>query len=322
MSYSQIPVFNETLFSTFVKAAENQGTKFPEFLPTEPKFLIHVPKLNDGGGDFKFVNVKRANIDYEQNGSTMQILRAEGLPQRVPVDGTGWIVINGADKYDAVGWHEYLQDLLEQHGGKVNRRVLTELMQYIQGFSVTYKPSPDGREEVIDTVTPNRWSVVGFAFDTYTVPVQTKTAKFEDRPVKGYAADGMTGLFYKRAQAYKLFFIPGHFKFQYGNLGVSWKQSLEYMNGAYIAISPTGAVSSIDPSNIDACYGFLKEGISFSDVKPGMDREFLTNRVSPDAPDAPKKVPVFSPEEIVSSIRQSHVQRFSRAAGETRRGGI
>ena len=297
MEYEKTPVFTETDLFAFMKHKEKDGEIFPELLPTAPKFLIHVPKLDDGGGDLRFANIKAAAINYVQGQSTMEIKRVEGAPQRVATDGTGWIVINSSDEFKAIGWQSFLSSAMKKNDNKVDRKVLMSLIEYIQGFTVTYKTLPDATD-TIDVITPNTNSVVNFAFDLYTIPTATKDTKYEAQPVKGYAADKVTGLFYKKAKPYKTFFVPGHFKVRYERPGVSWIQVQEYHHGAYIAANKDGSITSVDPTNMDACYGKLRDGLRFSDVKQGINRFEITTPITQSEPEGELHVPQFTLREI------------------------
>ena len=314
-----VPTFTTDALTSFIRA-KNQGRKTPaQVYPTEPKFLIHVPKLegdknlvvanvNHGNSAILFPNVKAATFGYMQGASSLTIGRVEGSPQIVTTDGKGWIVVNAPDKYEAAKWLHYYHDRITENGGVITREILEDLVRYIQGFRVAYKETSEGL--AIDTIIPDKGSVISFAFDLYTMQNANKEHRYESQPVIALPDDNCTGLYYKKMEAYEAIYIPGHFKVKYGNKDSAWTQTLEYHHGAMITMSPDGSIASIDPTNINSCYGFLNEGVTKEQIPEGADRTKYCRKIMKDdeAEPAASTIPRFSIRDVEQHLRDRHLQ--------------
>jgi len=90
----------------------------------EGRFLLHVPNLEDGGGDIRTPNVKHLMVEMiGGRDGDVKLVRCESEPQKIKVDGTQVIVINKIDRHVGAALASRLQELEEEHGKGHGRRL-------------------------------------------------------------------------------------------------------------------------------------------------------------------------------------------------------
>jgi hypothetical protein len=213
----------------------------------EGRFLLHVPKFDDGLGPIRTPNVKHLVIDMEGGREgTVDLKRCESEPQAVKTDGTQVIVINKIDKYAALALQAKLEDLEEEHGGRT-RTAIEKFMNYVRGFE--FNPETGKAKLAVERIGFNPdiyFQSLGIAQKLHYSPKD----RFRDLMETPEAIPA--GRYVKKPVPTTAVYIdtPVAYENQTFNNGVMLQISTAGENGRR-------SISFIDPSDIEQCYTWL-----------------------------------------------------------------
>jgi hypothetical protein len=208
---------------------------------------IYIPALDDGLGPLYTPNAKDIHIKLSGSDGWVELQKLEAGPQVVKVDGSQVVVINRVDEFTRHAIRHAYDVLLARHGGDFNRSCITQLLDYVRGYSYNH-----ARNEV----QFNRNS--GFHGDIWPVPEAEfrQTYVNHDKPdVRlsfNHFSHNRFGYYSKIPQHYGLAFIAGSFTCPF--VGVDGHQ--QFNDGAFVAIPQDTRLPPrlIDLTDMDLSY--------------------------------------------------------------------
>jgi uridine kinase len=213
----------------------------------EGRFLLHVPKLNDGFGNILIPNVKHMVIDMEGGrDGTVELKRCESDLQEINTDGKQVIVINKIDRHVAVALQSKLEEIEEECGGRT-RDAIMKFLAYASGFEF----NPETGKAKLSS------SRIGFNPDIYYQNIII-AKKLHYNPKDSHSnLQEQVGMlpaerYVKKPVVTTALFIDSPVEYE----------NQKFKNGAMLQISSLGlngehSISLIDPSDIKDCYTLL-----------------------------------------------------------------
>ncbi len=210
------------------------------------RFMVPIPKLDDGEGDLKLPNAKelKALIKSGNVGTSISSAKMEGFPQLVPTDGTNVVIINNISRRQALAMQAIYDDINLAHKGNMDRQALLEFFAAATGISY------DIQTNTIQAVPDN----IGIHGDQFNQTLETFKARHTRAGMSAplnEAMDSMidTGYYQKKRDIYKAYAISGGFirKAESGS-------QLEYPETAMIAVGRDGKVSAIHANDVTVSY--------------------------------------------------------------------
>ncbi len=142
-----LPVVTDEMIRNF---AGNNVTQTVIPVKTTGRFVIPIPKLDDGSGPLNLPNVKELEMIIKSGfGSKITSAILESSPQIVPTDGSNVVIINNITHRQAHAFQVTHDDILKENSGKMNRKSLIDFFEIITGIS--YNPVFN----IIDAVSDN-----------------------------------------------------------------------------------------------------------------------------------------------------------------------
>lgn len=236
----KLPVLTNETLKAF---ADTNNTKGVLPIPTG-RFIVPIPKLNDGGGDLKLPNSKRQELIIESGefGTKIKSATFEGAPQLIPTDGTQVVVINNVTRRQGLAMKAIYDDIFEIT--QVDRKGLLEFFGAVTGIS--YNTAKKKIEAVNDNIGihgdvhnmsrqifKNNHNSYGMELDLNDLP---------DDKIR-------RGMYQKKRTPSEAFAISGGFirQAETGSL-------LEYPETAMVQINPAGVISTISNNDINTSY--------------------------------------------------------------------
>lgn len=211
----------------------------------EGRFLLQIPKFDDGLGPIRIPNVK--DLLIRLTGGTqgsVDLLRCESEPQAIKTDGTQVIVINKIDKHIGIALTSKLEELQKRDGG-LTRAAISEFLTYASGYH--YDPET-GKAKLAA-------ARIGFNPDIYHQSIGSAqklhydpNARFADLHEQAMLPPGR---YIKKPVPTTAVYIdsPIAYKNQTFAHGVILQMSM--------AENGKRSISFIDPTDIDQCYTWI-----------------------------------------------------------------
>ncbi len=209
------------------------------------RFAVPIPNLDDGGEPLLLPNAKelRAIVRSGKLGTSITSSTAEGMPQKVPTDGSDVVVINNISKRQAAAMKAIYKEIIDEHRG-VTREALVEFFGAVTG--ITYDSATNQIKPVEDNI--------GIHGDLFNMNMNTFKERHRfftsDLELKHVRDDEIkAGFFEKKRDTYKAYAISGGFT----RLAESGSE-LQYPETAMIAVGRDGKVSAIHANDISVSY--------------------------------------------------------------------